>query len=277
MEDLEGVLQTPHILDRLAYEKFGQQVSSILDRQLRQESDGRTLRMSNLGMPCKRKLQYTVNGVEGENLPASARFKFMYGHIIEALVLLLAREAGHEVVGEQDTVEIEGVFGHRDAIIDGTLVDVKSAATLSFKKFKDGLKPSEDPFGYLTQLSAYHFASLDDPLLVDRERAAFLVVDKQLGHICLDLHRIDRGVDWRSAVRDAKELVSSNDLAPRGFFDEPEGKSGNRKLSTNCSYCEFKHTCWPNLRTFLYSKGPVYMTNVVREPDVPELGVNNVH
>jgi hypothetical protein len=48
--------------------------------------------------------------------------------------------------------------------------------------------------------------------------------------------------------------------------DWAEGQSGNRKLSTNCSYCDYKKECWPGLRTFIYSKGPVYLTKVEREP-----------
>ena len=39
--------------------------------------------------------------------------------------------------GEQGEVEIEGIKGHRDAIIDGAIGDVKSASAFSYKKFEE--------------------------------------------------------------------------------------------------------------------------------------------
>ena len=54
----------------------------------------------------------------------------------------------------------------------------------------------------------------------------------------------------------------------RAFSDVPDGKSGNMKLGTQCSYCEFKKVCWPDLKTYIYSSGPRYLTKVVREPKV---------
>ena len=35
-----------------------------------------------------------------------------------------------------------------------------------------------------------------------------------------------------------------------------------------CSYCQFKDACWPNLQTYVYARGPVHLTKVVREPKV---------
>ena len=64
----------------------------------------------------------------------------MFGDILEELLLFLAKEAGHTVTGQQDTLSISGVNGHRDAIIDGRLVDVKSASSYSFRKFKNNVK-----------------------------------------------------------------------------------------------------------------------------------------
>lgn len=57
----------------------------------------------------------------------------------------------------------------------------------------------------------------------------------------------------------------------RAFQPEPDGKSGNMKLGLQCSYCNMKHACYPNLRTFIYSNGPRYLTTVVKTPDVPEV------
>lgn len=273
VEDIEEVLTNPHILSKLSLEKFGRAMSVVLPRQLLSE-ERTELSMSMLGTRCDRKLQYKASPhlrVKGEPLASATRLKFMYGDLIEALILLLARAAGHTVEGEQDELNINGIIGHRDAIIDGILVDIKSASSMSFAKFRKGLTRDVDDFGYLTQLSSYLFASRDDPLLLDKSRAAFLVIDKQFGHIHLDDHRFNNLQNAEQLVEQKKDLLESRDLAPRAFFDEPEGKSGNRKLGVYCSYCDFKRSCWPGLQIYNYSNGPKFLTRVVRVPDVDRI------
>lgn len=228
--------------------------------------------MSNIGKPCERQLWYEINQPEnGEKLRPETYMKFMIGHLLEEVVLFLAELSGHEVTGRQDTQEIEGIKGHRDAIIDGTIVDVKSASSYSFKKFKEGTLRDNDPFGYVSQLQSYLFAGQTDDQVKDKEIAGFLVVDKTLGHITLDLHKKSDD-NWTEIYNSKKEVINSSEVPERGFSDEPFGASGNLKLGTNCSYCPFKKLCYPELRTFLYSYGPVHLTQVNREPAVPELG-----
>lgn len=226
--------------------------------------------MSNLGTPCDRKLWYSVNrpGV-GERLGGPATFKFLFGDIIERIVLGLAKFAGHSVTGEQDELEIGGVKGHRDAVIDGRLVDVKSATTHSFNKFKEHKLLTDDPFGYVTQIGAYLDASQEDPLVKDKDKASFVAVDKQLGHICIDTYS-KSDTDYNKLVSEKRSMVGRSEPPARAFTDVPDGKSGNRKLGTECSYCPFKSECWPGLRTFTYSGGPTFLTKVVREPKVTE-------
>lgn len=234
-----------------------------------------TLRMSSIGQPCERKFWYDINLPEdGEELRAPTLLKFAYGDILEDLLLSLAVAAGHTVEGHQDTMEIKGVKGHRDAVIDGVTIDVKSASPASFKKFQAHGLETEDPFGYLWQLSSYVFAAKDDPLVKDKKGGAFLAIDKVNGTLCLDYYNFeDTGhLDKIEDFYDRrKEVSASTAVPPRGFWDEPEGKSGNRKLIFNCAYCPFKNTCWPTMRTFVYARGPVYLTKVVREPNVPEV------
>lgn len=273
VEDIEKVLAQPHIVNQLVLEKFGAVAQKTIERQLLSE-ERTQLSMSMLGTRCDRQLQYKVGEhlrTEGEALSASTRLKFMYGDLIEALILLLAREAGHKVEGEQDELNIDGILGHRDAIIDGVLVDVKSASTFSYSKFKSGLSSESDNFGYINQLRSYLFASRNNDRVLDKRGAAFVVVDKQFGHICLDYHILElEGIE--QLVKAKKYLLASRHLAPRSFEDEPDGKSGNRKLGTVCSYCAFKRTCWPTIQTYLYSTGPRYLTKVVREPEVERIG-----
>lgn len=254
-----------HLLDNLVNGIRSSVHTSLTDRKTRA-----TLRMSNIGTPCNRKLYYTVNNPEDkEFLPPEARMKFLYGHLLEELLLFLAELSGHEVTGRQDEQEIEGIKGHRDAVIDGALVDVKSASTFSFAKFESGKLAENDPFGYVDQLQSYLHAGQTDDTIKDKDRAAFLVVDKTLGKICLDVHK-RKDEDLTRVYQYKKELVARDEPPARHYEPEPEGKSGNMKLGMNCSYCEFKKKCHPGLRGFAYANKPIYLTKVVKEPNVPE-------
>lgn len=247
---------------------FADSVSKIVSDRLQEARKAPILRMSNLGSPCERQLWYSVNTPElGEPLPPAARLKFLIGDLWEAVLLFLAEVSGHKVEGRQDDMDLHGVPGHRDAVIDGVTVDTKSASSYSFRKFEDGLKPDEDSFGYLTQLQGYLEAGQNDPLVEDKSQAAFLVGDKTLGKITLDKHP-KKSIDYEKLVQRKREMLSRDVPPPRGFKDEPDGKSGNRKLGVNCSYCPFKSVCWPNLQVYVYSTGPKFLTHVEKEPRV---------
>lgn len=270
--DILGLIdaQQHSIIDH-ARDRFGNDLAGIIASRLFRGTDEPTLRFSNLGSPCERKLWYEINNQSGgDPLPPDARIKFLFGDILEHLLLFLAREAGHTVEGEQETVEINGILGHFDAIIDGVVVDVKSASTYSFNKFKSHELETNDPFGYLDQISAYHYALKNDPRVTEKNKVAFLAVDKQLGHLCLDVYE-PRKTDYPTLIEYRKSLVAQKNPPPRGFKPEADGKSGNMKLGTFCSYCNHKSTCYPNLRVFAYSSGPRFLTSVERLPDVPEV------
>ena len=172
----------------------------------------------------------------------------------------------------QDRLDVHGVKGHRDAIIDGMTIDVKSCSSYAFKKFKEGRLRDDDPFGYISQLSSYVYAGKDDPLVTNKTHGAFLAVDKQNGHICLDVY--DFSKELKTKEKEIKEIVKMVEgKLPRKKLDPvPQSKTSvNKKLSMVCSYCEYKHTCWDNLRTFIYSYGPEYLVEVKTEPKVPEV------
>lgn len=227
------------------------------------------LSMSNFGTPCERKLWYKVNIPEkAEALKPWARMKFLYGDLIEELVLWLAEVSGHEVKGRQDTLELHGVEGHRDAVIDGVTVDVKSANSRSFDKFKNHTLEDDDPFGYLDQLRLYVQSSEEG---VDKDRGAFLAVDKELGHLVLDEYECGYNLETEASINYKKDMLSAEQPPVRRYDPEPDGRSGNMQLAMPCRYCDHKRTCFPGLRTYLYSNGPRYLTRVVREPEVPEL------
>lgn len=250
--------------------EFGNRLAQHITNRISEERGPPQLRLSNIGTECQRKLWYTVQQPDkAEPLSPNIRFKFLYGDILEELLLFLAKESGHDVQGCQDQVDISGVKGHRDAVIDGRVVDVKSASTFSFKKFASNGLRDDDPFGYIDQLGGYLHAGQSDELVTEKDVASFLVVDKTLGNICLDTYPKPE-TDYEAKVESLKEMLQQPEPPERTFDDVPEGKSGNRKLCTQCSYCSFKTHCWPELRTFTYAKGPVFLTKVDKEPKVIE-------
>lgn len=241
------------------------------DNAEERSSSANLLRMSSLGTVCERQLYYKAHSPsDGEPMEAPQLIKFMFGDMLESFILQLAVMAGHTVEGSQDQLELHGVKGHRDAIIDGCLVDVKSASTYSFKKFKEGLTVDNDAFGYITQINAYLAASQEDKRLIEKEKAYFLAIDKTLGNMCLsESPRVK--VDWKEFIEAKSRMLEAKEPPKRHFKPDPDGKSGNEKLGVNCSYCAFKRKCWPGLRTFVYFNGPVFLTKVAREPNVSEV------
>lgn len=274
VQDIKEVLDTGAGWTSEISKWVSEDIAKSLDRQLQPNNRERkrTLRLSNLGTPCERKLWYTVNSTtDPDPLPPSARNKFIFGDITESYLLGLCMAAGHDVKGLQDSVDVHGIRGHRDCVIDGVLIDVKSTSSRAFDKFKRGGLREDDPFGYISQLSSYLYGSLHDPIVTDKKRAGFLAFDKQFGHICLDLYDLTPELEIKEKeVLRKLHIVNETDPPDRNYEPVPHGKSGNMKLPTACSYCDYKHECWPSLRVFAYSGGPVYMTKVVKEPDVWE-------
>jgi len=264
----------PTISRELA-EQLSGGVADRIYEHFAQSGPGPKLRMSALGQVCPCSLWYRANKPElAEALPPWAKIKYAYGHIIEALAITLAKAAGHTVEGEQDVVELDGVKGHRDCIIDGCVVDVKSASSKSFIKFKDGSIRENDNFGYLEQLDGYVVASANDPLVRVKDKGYLLAIDKTLGHMALYEHVV-REDHIRKRIRDHKSIIAL-DRPPRCTCEEvPYGASGNIALGPIASYNPFKFSCKPHLRVFLYKERngfkPVYLTKVVRVPDVTEI------
>lgn len=250
---------------------FSGELGLKLLENLKPKDASNSLRLSQMGPRCPRSLWASVHSPESaEPLPPWARIKYTYGHILEALVIAMAKAAGHEVTGEQDELVVDGVVGHRDCVIDGCLVDVKSASSRSFQKFKDGSIAKDDPFGYLDQLDGYLLGSASDPLVRIKDRGYLLAIDKTLGHMCLYEHKL-RADSIRSRIEEYKGIVALSEPPRCTCGTVADGKSGNIKLDIKASYNIFKHFCNPNLRTFLYANGPVYLTKVVRKPDVVEI------
>lgn len=273
--DIYSVLEQGHEFSRDFSEDLATAITKRLGAQSKLDALPPTLRLSKLGPRCPKAFWYSIHKPEmAESLPGPAIFKFQYGHILEAMVIALCRAAGHSVEGEQDELELCGVKGHRDLVLDGYTVDVKSCSQLMFERYRSGKIEQDDPFGALCQLDAYVVASGDDPLVLDRSRGYILAVDKTLGKLCLHEHKT-REDYIRGRVDYWRRITDSPSPPACECGTIPDGLSGNIKLDTRASYEAFKYVCHPTLRTFLYSTGPRYLTKVVRLPDVPEISSKN--
>ena len=257
-------------------ELFGENMKTLMRTEFgrKRTTDRRTLRLSNIGRD-DRVLWNVVNGTEKEEIKPATYIKFMYGHLIEEMLLFMTRMAGHEVSDEQRVCEVEGIKGHMDCKIDGLVVDVKSASSFGFKKFKDGTLAMDDAFGYVDQIKAYAHAC-------GKREFGWLAMDKANGHLTVlkydlddtqaPVHKeIDGDIEER--IIHVKEMVKGDE--PEGYCQDPvpEGKSGNMKLSVKCSYCQYKKHCYPNLRAFSYYGGPKFFSHIEVEPKVQELNI----
>lgn len=271
-EKLDGLVNgTPLDISEEDAEAFGNAMKKILlDWAKPYERDKPTLRMSNVGKP-DRQLWFDLKSEE-EPLPVSAptMIKFLYGHILEEVVLMLVRLAGHAVTGEQKEVKVSGVLGHMDCIIDGQVIDVKSTSGYAFKKFKNGTLPEDDPFGYMAQLAGYEESE-------GTKGGGFLAINKENGELALLIpEEIDKpNIKYR--ISKLKKQLKLDNPPSMCYNPIPDGKSGNMKLPKQCIYCRHKFTCHKDsnngkgLRVFKYAKNLEFFTTVVKQPRVQEI------
>ena len=229
-----------------------------------------TVRMSNVGKPS-RQMWFEKRDPNGRgDVDGATQIKFLYGHVLEEIVLMLVRMAGHSVTDEQKEVTVNGIVGHMDCKINGQVVDVKSASKFAFNKFMKGTLADDDPFGYLGQLAGYEKAEGTD-------EGGFLVINKESGELCmycpddLDKPNIDTKIN---SLLDELKLDTPPEMC---YNPTPDGKKGNMQLPKGCTWCKYKHECHKDandgegLRTFKYSTGYKYLTHVEAEPKVDEI------
>ena len=235
-----------------------------------ERNSGFSLRMSNIGRPA-RQLWYEQNLPSETSTPSpSLQIKFLYGHILEEILLMLVRASGHEVTDEQKEVDVRGVKGHIDCKIDGEVVDIKTASKFSFNKFHEGRLREDDPFGYMSQLAGYEEAE-------NSSEGGFLVINKESGELCLYRPEELDKPNINTQIQSIKKSLKLATPPPRCYESVPEGKKGNMKLHRSCVYCPYKHECYKDanngkgLRAFKYANGPMYLTHVEVAPRVEEI------
>ena len=228
-----------------------------------------TLRMSNIGRPNRQLWFDMKTEQQAQEIPPATFIKFLYGHMLE-VVLLLVKLAGHTVSDEQKNVKIKGIEGHMDCVIDGEVIDVKTASGYAFKKFKDGTLAEDDTFGYMSQLAGYEAGH-------GTSNGGFLAMNKENGELALYIPEELDKPNIETKIDTVKKSLKKQTPPELCYLPIPDGTSGNMKLPRGCFFCRHKVECHKDsnngkgLRVFKYAKGLTYLTQVVKEPKVEEI------
>ena len=243
--------------------QFATDCEEAARKQLSRERGDFRIRMSGLGRPlCQQVLE--KHGIK-EEMDYNALFRFFFGDLTEAALMLVMREAGVDIVDFQKAVDltIDGVLvkGTLDVIIRDELGqekvwDVKSASDWAYKyKFTgmggyDKLK-EDDPFGYVMQGFLYA-ESVGLPF------GGWIVVNKSDGQVAM-VEVPDWSEDDKAEyLEDAKKRVrflSNPEVKPFKPY-KPEAETyrrdgviidtGNKLLPRECNLCGYRYHCWPN-------------------------------
>ena len=229
-----------------------------------------SLRMSNIGKPA-RQLWFEKRDINSRrDVNGPTQIKFLYGHLLEEIVLMLVRMVGYSVTDEQKEVQVNGILGHMDCKINGEVVDVKTASKFAFNKFEQGRLAQDDPFGYLGQLAGYEAAE-------GTNNGGFLVLNKESGELCLHIPDDLDKPNIKNKIHNLTANLDLDSLPEKCYSPIAEGKKGNFKLPKGCMWCKYKFECHldanngKGLRTFKYSNGFTYLTHVEVEPNVEEI------
>lgn len=222
------------------------------------------LRMSNVGRP-NRQLWYDVNtDATAEEMGPDVMFRFLYGHVVEEFLLFFVDLAGHKVEMQQAEVDVCGLKGHIDSVIDGVVIDIKTASDYSFKKFKEGKLSENDPFGYLAQLAGYEHG-------LKREGGGFFVANKSTGELCLFRPDDLELPNIETRINNVREELKQDVPPTRCHPTIDKGKGGNEGLHSSCKWCSHKVACNPTARVFRYATNDEFLTKVVVTPRVDEV------
>lgn len=250
-------------------EEFGEKIKDAVRSWSSPHKQTSGLRMSNIGRPA-RQLWFESRSEDKKTFSAPTLIKFLYGHVLEELVVLLVKLSGHSITDQQKEVSVDGIIGHIDCKIDGEVVDIKTASNFAFKKFREGTLQNDDPFGYMAQLSGYETAEGTD-------EGGFLAMNKESGELALYQPGPLVKINVKDKIKSIRSAADLDKPPARCYNPIPEGKRGNMRLPRQCVYCPYKMECHSDanngygLRLFKYSNGIKYFTRVVSMPKVLEL------
>jgi hypothetical protein len=147
-------------------------------------------------------------------------------------------------------------------VLDDAVDDVKSASPWSYQnKFASSAALADgDSFGYIAQLVGYSRAA-------GKRMGGWWVVNKANGEFkYVPAEDVDEATVL-SEIQDTVSYINNDEPFQRCF--EPVSEThyrkptGNKKLGIGCSFCSYKHKCWPGLKTI-----PAVMSTAKNPPMV---------
>jgi len=239
---------------------FAKECEESVEKQLNKKRKF-SIRMSGLGRPlCQQLLDR--QGIQ-EDMDYNALFRFLFGDLVESVMVLIMEQAEVDIVAKQKSVKLT-LAGHevtgtldlilRDEMGIEKVWDVKSASEWAFK-FKytgyggyDKIK-EDDPFGYVMQGHLYGEAT-------GLPFGGWIVVNKSSGELAMveapDWQAEDRKEYLKDAERRVKRLLDPDPKFVKPFKSEFETykvkgeviRTGNKILPKICSMCGYRSHCW---------------------------------
>ena len=231
---------------------------------------------------CYLQSWFKHNQFPKEKLSPRTQSVFRIGGIVEVELYAMALFAGAEVTNWQQQMSIVRAgwptnnfldFIHKSPI-DGKrrVVDAKTMASFSYERMlKQGV---DDSFGYLGQMSSYIEWCLENDL-VDCDEGIFLCFKKDTGHIGESVVRMDpllikqanasaqtiqQHTEYKVCTAPHEEDITRCEVCrgvplvdvggadsrrpPRPPGYEPVDVKGRWKLGLQCTYCDYKFSCW---------------------------------
>ena len=239
---------------------FANECRDAIDKQINSRREFR-IRMSGLGRPICQQILEREKHVE--DMDYNAFFRFLFGDIVESVLVLIMEQADVEIVEKQKAVSLDiagqKILGTLDLILKDEMGvdkvwDVKSASEWAFK-FKytgyggyDKIK-EDDPFGYVMQGHLYGEAT-------GLPFGGWIVVNKSSGEIAMveapDWQEEDRKEYMKDAEVRVKRLLDPNPDFVKPFKSEFETykvkgeiiRTGNKTLPKICGMCGYRSHCW---------------------------------
>tara|TARA_R100000995_G_scaffold75148_1_gene44420 strand:- start:171 stop:1031 length:861 start_codon:yes stop_codon:yes gene_type:complete len=236
------------IMDQVATD-----VSNALDKQFNgKPRDEFKLRMSNVGRP-KCQLWFEKNDPKDKTpFPPHFLMNMLLGDIVEAVFKGLLRASGVQFE-DNDNVTLKlgdgkEIQGEYDLVLDGKVDDIKSASPWSYNNKFVNLETLQqgDSFGYIPQLVGYAKGA-------DKDVGGWWVVNKGTGQFKYVNASTVNTEEVINNIEDTYDYLDKDEPFERCYEAVNETfykkATGNKKLCTECSFCSYKHKCWPTLKT----------------------------
>jgi len=219
--------------------QYGYLAEYSMKRQFSKKENGPVLRFSGCGKRA-RQIAYEYHGFQANGKTQDSRSKivFLYGDLLEALIVSLAKAAGVQITAcgldqKKISLEIEGVQinGHPDGLIITNPIhtfECKSMSSFGYGEFERGNISHE----YLVQVNLGMEA-------LGLDRCVFVAIEKESGVMSERIvHKDESIIEWvRQNV--SKVIHSTPDNLPERCFTPNE----KGFYPWQCVYCKFYKTC----------------------------------